>query len=220
VGQAPSLGAEPDKEGEQMHRSIRKIALFCALGMIVSLTAITTGAHAAATSLGVQVGNDLPVGPHCNPSQSFKGCFLSEGTRFLPGEVTVHKGDTINFNFGGFHTVTLIPANQGADDWRHDNWNGTDKPYSIFIPDTDDGAGQLQPVQLRRQRSRELRAPTGGPERAPAVLGDDQCKPGHPLLGPVLATRPDADARRRGARLAGDDHAGGFRQCGERRDEP
>jgi plastocyanin len=95
----------------------------------LTVTVLPGTASAAAQTLTVQVGGDSAVG-----NVGF------EGMRFLaPPTMTVHKGDTITFNFAGFHTATLIPANTGAEDWRQDNASGVTGKYSLVVPDTDDG---------------------------------------------------------------------------------
>jgi len=94
-----------------------------------ALTAIpATTASAATQTLNITVGGDQPV----------SGVLL-EGMRFLaPQTIQVHKGDTINFGFAGFHTATLLPEGVGADDWRMDNQAGLDSPYSLVNLDADD----------------------------------------------------------------------------------
>jgi len=98
------------------------------------MAVVPTTAHAAAATLSVTVGGDSAVN-----NVGF------EGMRFLaPGTILVHKGDTLTFNFEGFHTATLIPAGVGADDWRADNAAGVTSEYSLVQPDADDGASQFR----------------------------------------------------------------------------
>lgn len=111
-------------------RRVRWASLGVAGGTLAALSVVLppTVAQAAPTTLNIQVGGDSQVA-----GLGF------EGMRFLaPPGLTVHKGDVINFTFAGFHTATLIPANEGAADWRQDNMAGITSPYSLVIPDTDD----------------------------------------------------------------------------------
>jgi plastocyanin len=99
----------------------------------VAVSVVPTAAHAAAATLSVQVGGDSTV----------NGVVL-EGMRFLaPSSMTVHKGDTINFDFRGFHTATLIPAGVGAEDWRMDH-TGPGGDFSLIQPDSDDTPAAFQ----------------------------------------------------------------------------
>lgn len=111
-------------------RRKRWASVAVAAGTLSAVAALpATTAHAAAQTLTIQVGGDTSV----------SGLAL-EGMRiFAPPDMTVHKGDTITFAFAGFHTATLIPANQGAEDWRQDNASGVTGDYSLVVPDADDG---------------------------------------------------------------------------------
>jgi len=94
---------------------------------------LPTAAQAAPATVNVTVGSDTPLGGT-----------LFEGMRFLaPGPLKVHKGDTLNFVFRGFHTATLIPDTTSAVDWRQDH-QGPTGDYALVQPDSDDGAGQFQ----------------------------------------------------------------------------
>ena len=112
----------------------RKASLVLAGGLVAAIAAVPSTANAAAQTLSITVGGDSEVN-----NVSF------EGMRFLaPGNLTVHKGDTLTFNFEGFHTATLIPAGVGADDWRADHATGVTGDYSLIQPDGDDGATQFR----------------------------------------------------------------------------
>jgi plastocyanin len=64
--------------------------------------------------------------------------FVLEGMRFgAPDQISVHRGDTLTFNFQGFHTATLIPKGVGADDWRMDH-TGPGGDYALIQSDADD----------------------------------------------------------------------------------
>src|SRR4051794_22664797 len=93
---------------------------------------VSTVAQAAPATVNITVGSDQPLGGT-----------LFEGMRFLaPGPLKVHKGDTLNFVFRGFHTATLIPDTTSAVDWRQDH-QGPTGDYALVQPDSDDGAGQF-----------------------------------------------------------------------------
>lgn len=98
-----------------------------AAGVAAALALVPTAAQAAPVTVNVTVGGFASV----------KGLAL-EGMRFLaPSNFTVHQGDTINFNFAGFHTATVLPADVGADDWRLDH-TGQGGDYSLIQPDVGD----------------------------------------------------------------------------------
>lgn len=84
-------------------------------------------AQAAPTTLSINVGSaDLLRG------------VVFEGMKFgAPDTITVHRGDTLTFNFEGFHTATLIPAGVGADDWRLDH-TGPGGDFAVLQNDADD----------------------------------------------------------------------------------
>lgn len=84
-------------------------------------------AQAAGATLSINVGSGSTV----------QGVVL-EGMRFdAPDTISVHRGDTLTFNFQGFHTATLIPSGIGADDWRMDHTQaGGD--YALIQNDADD----------------------------------------------------------------------------------
>ena len=90
-------------------------------------------AHAAAQTLSIQVGGDSQVNGT-----------LFEGMRFLaPSAVVVNKGDTLTFDFAGFHTATLLPANQGPDEWKAQNATGLGSTYGLVDLDSDDSGNFL-----------------------------------------------------------------------------
>jgi plastocyanin len=62
--------------------------------------------------------------------------------RFLAPDLTVHKGDVLNF-LGGFHTATAIPANQDPGQWIADN-TGLGEPYALQESDPDEGLAALK----------------------------------------------------------------------------
>jgi plastocyanin len=64
--------------------------------------------------------------------------------RFFPSRIRIHEGDSLHFTSRAFHTATLLPVGEGADDWVDDNASGQDEPFSAFVNDPDDGAGALK----------------------------------------------------------------------------
>lgn len=115
----------------------RWAGLAVAAGTLAGVSALpVTAAGAAATpaTLTVQVGGDSAVAG-----------IPFEGMRFLaPPTFTVHKGDTINFDFAGFHTATLLPDDQSPDEWEAENTAGLGSPYGLVAPDSDDSATQFE----------------------------------------------------------------------------
>ena len=116
-------------------RTKRWASLAVAAGTLAGVAALpATTAQAAATAYNVQVGGDRVVSGH-----------LVDGMRFFaPPDFTVHKGDTIKFTMAGFHTATLLPDDQQNPDlWRAQNQAGLGSPYSLIVPDSDDGPTQF-----------------------------------------------------------------------------
>jgi plastocyanin len=102
-------------------------------GTAVAATIVPSAASASPTVLTIKVGGDTQVSH-----------VTFEGMRFdAPTNITVHKGDTLNFDFRGFHTATLLPAGVGADDWRMDH-QGKGGDFSLVQPDTDDSPPAFQ----------------------------------------------------------------------------
>lgn len=100
------------------------------LAAIVGVT--TTAGAVTAQTLTVGVGGDRTV----------HGVAV-EGMRFDAPTLNVHQGDTVTFQFRGFHTVTAIPAGINADDWR-DAHMGPGGDYSLLQPDSDDSPPAFQ----------------------------------------------------------------------------
>jgi plastocyanin len=112
----------------------RLMAAMAAGGTAAALVlAPVTTAQAAASTLTINVGSGGAV----------HGVVL-EGMRFgAPDQISVHRGDTLTFNFEGFHTATLIPKGIGADDWRMDH-TGPGGDFSLIQPDVDDSPPGFQ----------------------------------------------------------------------------
>ncbi|HEU5034299.1 MAG TPA: hypothetical protein VFT62_06015 [Mycobacteriales bacterium] len=105
----------------------RWASLALAGGTAAALVAVPTSAGAAgAQTLTVGVGGDSQI----------SGIGF-EGMRFDAPPLQVHKGDTITFEFRGFHTATLLPDDVSAGDWRAQHMApGGD--YALIQPDADD----------------------------------------------------------------------------------
>lgn len=102
------------------------------LGLVVGTLATAVGvpgtANAAGATLSVAVGDVDEV----------SGVAL-DGMRFYaPANLTVHTGDTLDFVFRGFHTATLIPVGENAEDWRAAHASAATGPASAYSPTTVD----------------------------------------------------------------------------------
>lgn len=120
-----------------MHRSLRRFAILAVASLVaaVAVTPAATATHSG--SLAVQVGGHFAVGDNCN-EETGRGCRFGESMRFQSPNLRVHKGDTLTFDFHGFHTVTFLPADTDLFHWIQSNTPGTTNPYSLFVPDPDD----------------------------------------------------------------------------------
>ncbi|MGH2756462.1 MAG: hypothetical protein ACRDI3_01595, partial [Actinomycetota bacterium] len=114
-----------------------KLAAPVALAMLVAAFMIPGPlANAQAAGLNIQVSEEVLVGANCDPATG-KGCRHGESMRFLAPTLKVHTGDTLTFDFHGFHTASLLPVGADALAFRSANTGGTGKPFSAFIPDPD-----------------------------------------------------------------------------------
>ena len=113
----------------------RWASLAVAAGTLAGVSALPmTTAQAAPVTVNVQVGGDDGVSG-----------VAFEGMRFLaPDNMSVHKGDTITFNFAGFHTATLLPDGESPDEWSAEHTAPLSGDYSLVVPDSDDGAGVFE----------------------------------------------------------------------------
>lgn len=121
-----------------MKRPIRRHAVLSVTALVVALVSPAT--HAVANhpdTLTIQVSNPMLVGKNCNP-ETFKGCRTGESMRFLAPTVNVHEGQILKFDFHGFHTATLLPANADWLAFRGANTGGVGKQFSLLKQDPDD----------------------------------------------------------------------------------
>lgn len=177
-----------------------------------------TPAQAAPTTLVINVGSGGTV----------SGVVL-EGMRFnAPKTISVHKGDTITFNFQGFHTATLLPAGVGADDWRLDH-TGPGGDYSLIQSDADDPQPAFQfnkAVLFPSAQCGTTAAPcsykgnavlnSGVPLAAPTYTVTVDANPGstfwvlcliHPMMQMRVSVVPDSSAATTQAQINGNEAA-------------
>jgi plastocyanin len=113
------------------------------LSVLIAATFVSTFilvapmASAQGSTLVVEVGAPLFALP------AAKGA-PADGMRFYAPALSVHQGDIVTFEIDGFHTATLLPANTDADTWVAANASGPGKPYSLFVPDPDEGTSGLK----------------------------------------------------------------------------
>jgi len=100
---------------------------------MAAVVGIATNAGAAgAQTLTIGVGGDRAV----------HGIAV-EGMRFDAPTLNVHKGDKLTFQIRGFHTVTALPDNTTAADFRDQHMQpGGD--YAFIQPDADDSPPAFQ----------------------------------------------------------------------------
>lgn len=112
----------------------RWTSLLVAGGTIAAVAgfASTAGAAGGAQTLNIGVGGDSVVSG-----------VTFEGMRFDAPTLSVHKGDTLNFQFRGFHTATLLPEGINAEDWRAQH-TGRGGDFSLVQPDGDDSPPAFQ----------------------------------------------------------------------------
>ena len=160
-----------------MNRRVRKLAVFGVLAMTAAIVSPATEAIASHNgSLTIQVSNPMLVGKNCNP-ENFNGCRTGESMRFLAPTLNVHKGDTLTFDFAGFHTASLLPVDADFLAFRAANTGGVGKAYSALIPDPDDttaeGAAADKPA-LKSNPAVGLPNIGGAPVTCGATI-DDPC---------------------------------------------
>jgi plastocyanin len=155
---------------------MKRIAVFAVLALMTALLSTTSQAVAAhGGDLTIQVSNPILVGDSCNPD-TFKGCRSGESMRFLAPALNVHKGDTLTFDFAGFHTSTLLPVGTDFLVFRASMAGGVGKPYSMFKPDPDDSTAEGAPADrpaLKDNPAASTRTIGGAP--ADCGTADDPC---------------------------------------------
>jgi plastocyanin len=112
-----------------MRKSSQRIAMLASVALLGAALVGTAGVAKAQGELNVQVG--APLFEAGGPAPA-------EGMRFYAPELNVHQGDTINFQWAGFHTATLLPANEDGAAWVAANASQLGQPYFIINEDPDD----------------------------------------------------------------------------------
>ena len=125
-----------------MRRGKRRFAAVTAVALLAGALVGTAGPARAQGTLDVQVGA---------PLFELAGGAPAEGMRFMAPTLNVHKGDTLNFAFAGFHTATLIPKNTDVQAWLDANASGLDEPFNDIVLDPDDtgldpGSSEAKPA--------------------------------------------------------------------------
>ncbi|MGZ5372440.1 hypothetical protein, partial [Aeromicrobium sp.] len=121
-----------------MKRTRKGVTMLATIGLFSALLSANAPlASGVGATVDVQVGAPLFAVPQANHAPA-------DGDRFYAPALTVHKGDTVTFDFQGFHTATLLPANTDADTWVDANAVGLGKPYSFIVPDPDEGASAVK----------------------------------------------------------------------------
>ena len=112
-----------------MRRGSRKIAALMSVALLAG--ALISAAGPAKAQAELNVLNGFPL-------FEAAGGAPADGMRFYAPELNVHQGDTINFQWAGFHTATAIPAGQEANDWVAANASDFGQPYFQLLADPDD----------------------------------------------------------------------------------
>lgn len=117
-----------------MIRSVRKkLAALAAMGLLASFVVVPPATADHSGDLTVQVGAPLFMNPGA-------GGAPGDGMRFYTPTLKVHKGDSVTFDFQGFHTATMLEANTDVSKWVSENVEGFGKPWSFVQTDPDEGA--------------------------------------------------------------------------------
>ena len=120
----------------------KRTPILAILALVVGLVAVpgTTASANHGGALTIQVSQGIPLGANCN-FETGQGCEgFGESMRFLaPNPVNVHNGDTVTFDFHGFHTATLLPADTDVQDWVETNVKPFGAPYGLVTTDPDEG---------------------------------------------------------------------------------
>jgi plastocyanin len=167
-----------------MARGVKTISAVAALALLAGVVVLSSPASAQ-NNLRVRVGQDL----------SDKAKAPADGDRFYaPPPLQVHAGDTITFNFKGFHTATLIPKNTGAKQWAADNAGFADD-YSFVAVDPDEPGNQEQPALKFNNNAALPSDPTCGAEDNPCPYdGSSVVNSGVPFASPEFTVAINANA--------------------------
>jgi plastocyanin len=115
-----------------MRKASKRVSMLAVLAVLGGMTVVAPSASAQ-TTYQIRIGTvrlpDIRTGA---------------SMRFFPRRITVHQGDSLHFTTRAFHTATLLPVGESAEEWIDDNASGTDQPFNAFVNDPDDGAGALK----------------------------------------------------------------------------
>ena len=157
-------------------RRTKILALSGTMAVLLAVMAPGSPATAQTAELTVQVGEPFLVGKNCNPD-AFTGCRTGESMRFLAPTLKVHKGDTLTFDFPGFHTAALLPVDTDFLAFRSANTGGIDKPFSIFISDPDDTTAEgATPAKPAVKANPAAASPSVGGVPADCGAADNPCE--------------------------------------------
>ena len=125
-----------------MRRGSRKIAALMSVALLAGALISAAGPAKAQAELNVLNGS---------PLFEAAGGAPADGMRFYAPELNVHQGDTINFQWAGFHTATAIPAGQEANAWVAANASQFGQDYFVIAEDPDDtgldpGSSEAKPA--------------------------------------------------------------------------
>jgi plastocyanin len=115
-----------------MRKASRRISILAVLAVLGGMTVVAPPASAQNT-YEIQIG-----------TRRLPDIRTGASMRFFPRRITVHQGDSLHFTTRAFHTATLLPVGESAEEWVDDNASGTDEPFNVFVNDPDDGAGALK----------------------------------------------------------------------------
>jgi plastocyanin len=115
-----------------MRKVSKKVSMLAVLAVLGGMTVVAPSASAQDT-YEIQIG-----------TRRLPDVRTGASMRFFPSRITVHQGDSLHFTTRAFHTATLLPVGESAEDWVDDNASGTDEPFNVFVDDPDDGAGALK----------------------------------------------------------------------------
>lgn len=152
-----------------MRKSFKKACAAGALGMLfMVLLPMAPTSAGIVPPLSVQVGAPLFLLPEAQGAPA-------DGGRFYAPPLNVHAGDTVTFDFQGFHTATLLPADTDADAFVQDEATGVNGAFSFIVPDPDDGGSAAQPLL---KGNNAVVAPTIGGAPVACGLDTDPCSAG------------------------------------------
>ncbi|MGZ4428750.1 MAG: cupredoxin domain-containing protein [Nocardioidaceae bacterium] len=114
--------------------------------VLATLALGSPGASSAAPSGGprhftVRVGHDIEAGAKSRPADLM---------RFLPGTLSVHRGDTVTF-VGEFHTATALPVHTRPGPWISTHARRLGQRFFFLSHDDEPGVLQFNPRVLYPQ---------------------------------------------------------------------